>query len=47
MKRIILEFRLNRIDKQIKRQQQIGNTFKAYELSLIRFDLSHRLLNNY
>lgn len=47
MKRIILEFRLNKLDKQIKRQQQNGNTFKAYELSLKRFDLSHKLLNNY
>lgn len=47
MKRLILEFRLNKLDKQIKRQQQIGNTFKAYELSLIRFELSHKLLNNY
>lgn len=47
MKRLILEFRLNRIDKQIKQQQAAGNTFKAYELSLKRFDLSHKLLNNY
>lgn len=47
MKRLILEFRLKRLDKQIKQQQQNGNTFRAYELSIIRFDLSHRLLNNY
>lgn len=47
MKRLILEFRLNRIEKRIQQQQKAGNTFKAYELSLKRFDLSHRLLNNY
>lgn len=47
MKRLILEFRLNKLDKQIRQQQKAGNTFKAYELSLIRFELSHKLLNNY